>query len=120
MKKFSYSWQKEAEEYFGWTPHPKIWFEFLGWITALSTLQFLSDKTASKVIQLFYYISFVVLFNHIDKIIWTTKFQRFLPHKFSDNVKKLSAYAISALLVAAVYLLITTITKDLTKSLNFS
>lgn len=119
MKKSSYDWQNEAEEYFGWTPHPKIWFEFLGWITALSTLQFLADKTGSKVIQLFYWISFLVLFNHIDKIIWTTRFQHFLPKVFSDKTKKLLAYAFSAVLVAAVYLLIMTITKDLAKLFNF-
>lgn len=115
MKKNTYSWQKEAETYFSYTPSPKVWFEILGWLTALSTFQFLVDKTHSILIQGLYWFSYLVLYNYIQRIIWTTKFQHYLPNKLSPNFKKGVTYLIDALIVAAAYYLVSAVSRDLTK-----
>lgn len=118
MKKSSYSWQKEAETYFSYAPHPKIWFEILGWLTALSALQFLVDKTSSLLIQGIYWFSYLVLFNHIQKTFWTIKFQHYLPNRYPTNIKKGITYILGAVTVAIAYYLVSEISKDLTRLLD--
>lgn len=112
-----FGWQKEAENYFSSTPHPKGWFEFLGWLTALSTLNFLSEKTGSLYIKVLYFASYAVLYNHIQKFLYTTKFQRYIPLKISSVNKNRLAYFISAGLVVIVYLFTLKVVEDITKSL---
>lgn len=116
MKKASYDFQKEAESYFSWTPHAKIWFEFLTWLTALSTLQFLVTKTDSKPIFVIYIVSYAVFFNHLQKTLWSIKFQHYLPDHFSPKTKKAITYIVAVLLVGLVYAFIGIILDDLGKS----
>ena len=94
MRKNSYGWQKEAEEYFSNTPHPKQWFEFLAWITILSSLNLLYEKTGLLYIQVIYYISFLVLYNHVQKILWTKRFQEYLPSKLNEKTRKAITYLV--------------------------
>lgn len=117
-KNKSYSWQKEAETYFNWTPHPKAWFEFLGWITAFSTLNFLSQKTDSIYIKLIFYFSLFVLYNYFSKMFWTKKFQKYLPERFPELLRKLLTIGVSAICVAASYLLFNRIAEDIIKGLK--
>lgn len=114
----SYEYQREAEFFFSSTPHPKQWFEFLGWITAFSTLQFLTEKTGSLYIKIIYYISYAVLFNFIQKNLWMKKFQNYLPSKISDRSKAVVTFFISTLSVAMMYLFISKFTKDLINGLQ--
>ena len=113
----SYGWQKAAKKEFGWSPHPKEWFELLGWITVLSTLQYLSVKTKSIYISIIYYISFIVLFNYIQKILWTKEYQKYLPSKINKKVRVLITYLITVAFAALIWLFSGKIFNDLTKSL---
>lgn len=117
-KKSSYEWQKEAETYFNHTPHPKQWFEFLGWITAFSALNFLSQKTGSIYIKILYWISFAVLYNYLQKILWTKRFQDYLPEFISGRIRAIITYSISAIAVAAAYALGAKIVEDVTRGLK--
>jgi hypothetical protein len=118
INKPSYSWQKEAETYFNNTPHPKQWFEFLGWITALSTLNFLSQKTGSIYIKILYGVSLLVLYNYIQKILWTKRFQDYLPKFISGRIRTIITYSISAIAVAIAYILGQKIVEDVVKGLK--
>jgi amino acid transporter len=113
-----YSWQKEAESYFNLTPHPKKWFEFIGWITALSTLKFLSQKTNSVYINIIFWISLMVLFNYFSKMFWTKQFQKYLPVYLSKTHRRSLTYAISVIFVTAAYLLIGQLSDDISKALK--
>jgi hypothetical protein len=113
-KKENFYWQNEAENYFSSTPHPKRWFEFLGWITAFSTLSFLSEKTGSIYLKILYYVSYAVLYNYLQKLLFTTKFQNYIPLKLSNKAKNQLTYFITVVLVTAVYLFITKVVQDIT------
>lgn len=113
--KSSYYWQKEAETYFNYTPHPKQWFEFVGWITVFSTLDFLSQKTESIYIKILYWFSFLVFYNYINKTIWTKRFQDYLPKSISGRIRIVITYSISAIAVAIVYSLGGKIVEDVVK-----
>jgi len=115
-KKDEFDWQKEAESYFSSTPHPKKWFEFLGWITAFSTLSFLSEKTGSVYLKILYFVSYAVLFNYLQKLLFTTKFQNYIPLKFSNANKNRLTYSIAVVLVVAVYLFVSRVVQDITKT----
>lgn len=113
-----YHWQREAETYFNNLPHPKQWFEFLGWITAFSTLNFLSQKTGSIYIKVLYWISFLVLYNYIERKLWTKRFQDYLPESLSDKTRLVITYSISALTIALAYHLGDKIVKDVVNGLK--
>jgi len=117
-KRSSYDWQKEAETYFNFTPHPKQWFEFLGWITAFSTLNFLIQKTGSIYIKILYWVSFLVLYNYIQKKLWTKRFQDYLPHIISGKIRTIITYSIPAIAVAVAYILGGKLVEDVVKGLK--
>lgn len=117
-KQDNYDWQIEAEREFGWTPSPKLWFELMSWITAFATLKYLSDKTHSIYITAIYWISYTILFNHMQRIIWTSKFQKYLPGRFNEKTTKIITYVVTALLVTLVYWLTVNIVEDLSKGLR--
>lgn len=111
-----FDWQLEAESYFGTTPHPKRWFEFLGWITAFSTLSFLSEKTGSLYLKILYFISYAVLHNYLQKLLFTTKFQNYIPLKLSYANKGRLTYSVAVVLVFAVYLFVSRVVQDIMKT----
>lgn len=118
MKKSQYVWQKEAENFFGWTPHPKLWFEFLGWVTALSTLDYLSQKTDSIYIKIMYGASYLVLYNYIEKNIWKRRFQDYIPFKFPKLVKKIITYLITLVIVFMLHILVGKLVEEIINELR--
>lgn len=117
-KTTTYDFQKDAEGYFSNTPHPKQWFEFLGWITAFSTLKFLSEKTGSIYIKIIYYISYLILFNFIQKVVWTKNFQNYLPSRILGRTRLFVTYIVSALGVTIMYLFVSNLSEDIFKGLR--
>lgn len=115
-KKEEFDWQKEAKSHFSSTPHPKRWFEFLGWITTFSTLNFLSEKTGSLYLKTLYYFSYAVLFNYLQKILFTTKFQKYIPLKLSNLNKNRLTYLTAVILVFAVYQFVSKAVQDIIKT----
>jgi len=112
-----YNWQKEAKGYFSSTPKPKEWFEFLGWVITLSTLNFLSEKTNSLYIKVIYIISYGVLYNSIQKFLYTRKLQKYIPQKILFIKKSTLTYLISTILVILVYLFTIGVERDISSNL---
>lgn len=121
MKKNSlYGWQKEALTYFdNGIPSPKAWFEFVGWIISLATLNFLYEKTHSIYLYIIFSISLIVFYNHFAKIFWTKQFQKYLPARLAEPYRKFVTYAVSVLCIAVSYSLIGSLSNDIAKVLKF-
>lgn len=113
-----FKWQKEAESYFNSTPHPKLWFEILEWVTALTTLKFLTDKTNSIYIEIAYYFSYIVLYNYLQKSFMTIRFQKYLPARYTDKVKSIMTYILTIILVSLAYMYVSRIVEDIVKGLK--
>lgn len=94
-------------------PHPKIWFEFLGWITTLSTLNILSEKTDSIYIKAIYYFSFFVFFSNLEKNLLTAKYQKYLPSKFSPRIKSMFTYCVMCIVFGLTYFFIIKVVESL-------
>lgn len=113
-----YDWQVEAESYFSALPSPKRWFEFLEWVVAIATLSFLYELTGSVLIRIIYFISFAVLSNYVQKVLYTTKFQNYRPFNSLKINKKLLSYLISVVLITFYFFFVGALVGDLEKALK--
>lgn len=113
-----YHWQNEAKTYFNNLPSPNIWFEFLGWITATASLDYLSKKTKSPIINTLYLLTIAVLWNFLQKTMFSSKFQDYFPKTINNGVKKILTYVLTILLIIIIWLVVEVIIHDLSNTFN--
>lgn len=111
-----FEFQHEAKKFFGWTPHPQRWFEILGWITSLSALKFFAGETESLYLLILYYVSYAILYNYLQELVLTTKYQAVLKRKVSPGNARILTYLVALILVACVYIFVSGVVADLSKT----